>query len=50
MKAIYKLVSASLLGIAATACNDNLSVQNLTNPDIQKVFNDASSIEATISS
>jgi hypothetical protein len=50
MKSFLKLASASLLGIAAAACNDNLVVENLSNPDVQKVFADASSIEATISS
>jgi len=50
MKSILKLASASLLGIAAAACNDNLVVENQSNPDIQKVFSDASSIEATITS
>jgi hypothetical protein len=50
MKSFFKLASASLLAIAAAACNDNLAVENLSNPDIEKVFGDASSIEATINS
>ena len=40
MNAIVKLASASLLVIAAAACNDNLIVQNLSNPDVKKVFDD----------
>src|ERR1051325_3664083 len=47
MNAFSKFASASLLAIVAAGCNDNLSVENLNSPDIQKVFGTAASIEAT---
>lgn len=50
MKAIHTLASASLLVIAATACNQDLAVENLSNPDIARVFATPASIEATIAS
>jgi hypothetical protein len=50
MKVLLKLATMSLLAIGAAACNDNLVVENQSNPDVKKVFGDASSIEATIGS
>lgn len=50
MKAIYKLASASLLVVAAAACNTDLTVENLSNPDVGRVFAVPASIEATIGS
>lgn len=47
MKSISILVSASLLVIAA-ACRSDLTVENLSNPDIERVFATPASIEATI--
>ena len=37
MKSISMLASASLLVIAA-ACRSDLTVENLSNPDIERVF------------
>ncbi|MDB4874869.1 MAG: hypothetical protein JWM41_1315 [Gemmatimonadetes bacterium] len=48
MKAIHTLASAALLVIAATACNKDLTVENLSNPDVARVFATGASIEATI--
>jgi hypothetical protein len=48
MKSILKLASASLLVLAATACKQDLVVENLSNPDIGRVFATPSSVEATI--
>ena len=47
MKSIRILASASLLVIAA-ACRSDLTVENLSNPDIERVFATPASIEATI--
>lgn len=48
MKAIRLLVSTVLLASTATACDQRLEVQNLTDPDIARVFGTGQSIEATI--
>ena len=48
MKAIQLLISASLLALTASACDQNLAVENLTDPDIGKVFATGASIESTI--
>lgn len=50
MKATIKLASASLLIAAVAACNTDLGVQNLSNPDVARVFAVPASIEATIGS
>jgi hypothetical protein len=50
MKSIVTLASASLLVIAATACKQDLTVENLGNPDVARVFATGPSIEATIAS
>jgi hypothetical protein len=50
MKRIVPLVSVSLLVIAATACKQDLTVENLGNPDVARVFSSGPSIEATIAS
>src|SRR5947209_19446304 len=50
MNATTRLASASLLVIAAAACNNDLSVENLSNPDVGRVFAVPASIEATIGS
>lgn len=50
MKAIVPLASVSLLVIAATACKQDLTVENLSNPDVARVFATGPSIEATIAS
>jgi hypothetical protein len=47
MKAIRTLASASLLLIAA-ACKQELAVENLSDPDIARVFATGASIESTI--
>ena len=47
MKAIHILTSAALL-LVATACNQDLAVENLSDPDIGKVFATGQSIESTI--
>jgi len=47
MKSISILASASLLVIAA-ACRSDLTVENLSNPDIERVFGTPASVEATI--
>ena len=49
MKPIHTLASAMLLTIAA-ACRSDLTVENLSNPDIARVFATPASIEATIAS
>src|ERR1041385_662502 len=49
MKPIHTLPSAMLLTIAA-ACRSDLTVENLSNPDIARVFATPASIEATIAS
>ena len=41
MKSIYRLASlasATLLAIAATACNQDLTVDNSSDPDVLRVF------------
>jgi hypothetical protein len=48
MKAIRILISASLLAVTATSCDQNLGVENLSDPDIAKVFATGASIESTI--
>jgi hypothetical protein len=50
MNAIIKVASASLVVIAATACNNDLTVENLSNPDVGRVFAAPASVEATIGS
>lgn len=49
MKAKILLASASLLAFAAS-CGDNLAVENLSNPDVKRVFAVPASVEATIAS
>jgi len=48
MKAIQILASASLLLLTASGCDQKLAVENLTDPDIQRVFATGASIESTI--
>src|SRR6476620_1946862 len=48
MKAIKLLASASMLMLFGTSCDQRLSVQNLTVPDIARVFGTGQSIESTI--
>src|SRR5690349_6355739 len=48
MKAIKLLVSTSLLMLFASSCDQRLAVQNLTDPDIKRVFGTGQSIESTI--
>ncbi len=48
MKAIQLLISASLLALTASACDQNLGVENLSDPDIGRVFATGASIESTI--
>jgi len=48
MKAIHLFVTAGLLALTATACDQNLAVENLSDPDIDRVFATGQSIEATI--
>ncbi|HVX41032.1 MAG TPA: hypothetical protein VHB25_15800 [Gemmatimonadaceae bacterium] len=50
MKPIIRLASASLLLVAVAACSTNLGVENLSNPDVGRVFSVPASIEATIGS
>jgi hypothetical protein len=50
MKALVPLASASLLVFAATACKQDLTVENSSNPDVAHVFATGPSIEATIGS
>lgn len=50
MNATFRIASASLLLVAAAACNSDLTVQNLSNPDVGRVFAVPASIEATIAS
>jgi len=49
MKSIPLCASAALMIIAA-ACRSDLTVENLSNPDIARVFATGASIEATIGS
>src|SRR5438045_1901716 len=49
MKVKHMLVSASLLLFAA-ACGKELAVENLSNPDVGRVFAAAQGVEATIAS
>jgi len=48
MKAIKLLASASMLMLFGSSCDQRLSVQNLTDPDIARVFGTGQSIESTI--
>jgi hypothetical protein len=48
MKAIPLLISASLLAFTASACDQNLGVENTTDPDVARVFATGASIESTI--
>jgi hypothetical protein len=48
MKAIHIFISASLLALTASACDQNLGVENLSDPDIGRVFATGASIESTI--
>jgi hypothetical protein len=48
MKAIQFIASASLLLLGASACDQRLSVQDLSDPDIARVFATGQSIESTI--
>src|SRR6266699_2793111 len=50
MNATIKIAPALFLVLAASACKDTLSVENLSNPDVGRVFASATSIEATIAS
>src|SRR4051812_31895103 len=44
----YIRASAAALVVAAAACNQDLAVENLSNPDISRVFGSEASIESTI--
>src|SRR5919201_767673 len=48
MRPIMKLASASLLLLAAAGCKDALSVENLSNPDVGRVFALPATIEQTL--
>jgi len=48
MKAIQLLASTTLLALGASACDQRLAVQNLTDPDVARVFATGASIESTI--
>ena len=48
MKAIQLIASASLLILSASACDQRLSVENLSDPDVSRVFATGQSIESTI--
>src|SRR5678816_4273063 len=48
MKAFRLLASTSLLMVFASSCDQRLSVENLTDPDIARVFGTGQSIESTI--
>jgi hypothetical protein len=48
MKAIQLIASASLLVLGASACDQRLTVQDLTDPDVAHVFATGQSIESTI--
>ena len=50
MRATSKLASVSALILAATACDQMLGVENLSNPDIDLVFATPSAVEQTIGS
>ncbi len=49
MKAIHIIAGAAVLTLAA-ACSQDLTVENLSNPDIARVFSTPASIEATLAS
>src|SRR4051794_85702 len=49
MKAKIMLASASLF-VIATACSQDLAVENLSNPDVGRVFAAPAGVEATIAS
>jgi len=48
MKAISLLAVTSLLSIGASGCEQRLAVEDLTDPDIKRVFATGQSIESTI--
>jgi hypothetical protein len=48
MKAIPLIASASLLVLSASACDQRLSVEDLSDPDVARVFATGQSIESTI--
>src|SRR3954468_18031578 len=48
MKVIRLLASTSALMLLGTSCEQRLSVENLTDPDIKRVFATGASIESTI--
>src|SRR5437764_12837502 len=48
MKAIQLIASASLLALAASACDQRLAVEDLSDPDVARVFATGQSIESTI--
>lgn len=48
MKAIHAIGAAAAVMLAATACDQRLGVQDLSDPDIARVFATPASIEATI--
>ena len=48
MKAIQLVVSTSLLVLTASGCEQRLAVENLSDPDIGRVFATGASIESTI--
>ena len=50
MKSMLKIAPASLLIIAAACRSEDLTVANLSNPDVARVFATPASIEATIAS
>lgn len=50
MKSIWRIASGSLLAMAAVGCNQDLTVTNLSNPDVARVFALPSGIEASLAS
>ena len=48
MKAIQLFAAAALLMVTASGCEQNLVVENLSDPDIGRVFQTGASIESTI--
>lgn len=50
MRRTSRLVPGLFLALAATACDQSLDVQNLSSPDVDRVFATPAAIEATIAS
>jgi hypothetical protein len=48
MKSIPGFASIALLALGASGCDQRLEVQNLTDPDVARVFGSGASIESTI--